>query len=118
MHPLLYPQGLGATAAQQGYIFRQAVNPATLYHQRAVMPALRRPKPRALSQDDAFAAGLGAATIAGLLLLGIAVNYQIGKAMAPSKNQERKWAWGNAIGGTIFPPTTVGLALYKNYFMN
>ncbi len=25
-------------------------------------------------------------------------------------------AWGNAIGGTVFPPVTLGLALYKNYF--
>ncbi len=36
--------------------------------------------------------------------------------MAPSKDKEAKWAWGNAIGGTLVPPVTVGLAIYKNYF--
>lgn len=61
------------------------------------------------------ALGIGMGVLAGLVLLGVAINYQIGKAMAPDKRSESKWAWGNAIGGTIFPPTTIGMAIYKNY---
>ncbi len=49
-------------------------------------------------------------------LIAGAVQYQLGKAMAPSEAKESKWAWGNAIGGTIFPPITLGMAIYKNYF--
>jgi len=62
-----------------------------------------------------FGLGLGAGVVAGLILLGVVVNYQLGKAMAPSKDVEGKWAWGNAIGGTLFPPFTIGMAVYKNY---
>lgn len=64
-----------------------------------------------------FSGGLGVSlgVLAGLALIGVAINYQIGKAMAPDMQSERKWAWGNAIGGTIFPPTTIGMAIYKNY---
>ena len=61
-------------------------------------------------------AGLGVAYIAAIVAVAVAVNYQLGKAMAPSKDKEAKWAWGNAIGGTLVPPVTVGLAIYKNYF--
>lgn len=64
----------------------------------------------------AFAAGVGAGVILLIVAVGFAVNYQIGKAMAPDEPSERKWAWGNAVGGTLFPPLTVGLALWKNYF--
>ncbi len=63
-----------------------------------------------------WVAGLGAGMLAAVLLLAVAVNYQIGKAMAPNKQKEAKWAWGNAIGGTLFPPVTLGMAIYKNYF--
>jgi hypothetical protein len=68
-----------------------------------------------LGQNGALA-GLGAATVAAIVLFAIAANYQIGKAMAPSPAAEGKWAWGNAIGGTLFPPLTLGMAVYKNYF--
>ena len=61
-------------------------------------------------------AGLGGAYLAAIVAVAVAVNYQLGKAMAPSKDKEAKWAWGNAIGGTLVPPVTVGLAIYKNYF--
>lgn len=60
--------------------------------------------------------GIGAGMIAGIVLLSLLINYQVGKAMAPNERVEPKWAWGNAIGGTIFPPFTLGMALYKNYF--
>lgn len=60
-------------------------------------------------------ATLGVGMLAAIVILGVAVNYQIGKAMAPNSQSESKWAWGNAIGGTIFPPVTLGMALYKNY---
>lgn len=63
-----------------------------------------------------LAAGLGAGMIAAVLLVAVAVNYQLGKAMAPNEASEPKWAWGNAIAGTVFPPFTVGMAVYKNYF--
>jgi hypothetical protein len=65
----------------------------------------------------AAAAGVSMAVIGGLVLLAGVINYQLGKAMAPSKADESRWAWGNAIGGTLFPPLTVGLAVYKNYFI-
>ncbi len=61
-------------------------------------------------------ATLGIAYVAAIVAVAVAVNYQLGKAMAPSKAKETKWAWGNAIGGTVLPPVTVGLAIYKNYF--
>lgn len=60
---------------------------------------------------------LSAVALAALIAISVAVNYQLGKAMAPNKQVEGKWAWGNAIGGTIFPPFTLGMAIYKNYFM-
>ena len=60
--------------------------------------------------------GIGIAYLAVIVAAAVAINYQLGKAMAPSKDKEAKWAWGNAIGGTLVPPVTVGLAIYKNYF--
>lgn len=68
-------------------------------------------------QGGALIAGMGAAMVVGIVILAVAINYQYGKAMAPNKQVEKKWAWGNAIGGTIFPPFTVGMAVYKNYFI-
>jgi hypothetical protein len=62
--------------------------------------------------------GLGVGVIAAIVALAVAINYQYGKAMAPNKQSESKWAWGNAIGGTIFPPFTLGMAVYKNYFLD
>lgn len=62
------------------------------------------------------AAALSAGIIVAALAIGVAVNYQVGKAMSPDKRSERKWAWGAGIGGTIFPPTILGMAIYKNYF--
>jgi hypothetical protein len=62
--------------------------------------------------------GVGVGVIAAIVLLAVAINYQYGKAMAPNKQSESRWAWGNAIGGTIFPPFTLGMAVYKNYFMD
>jgi hypothetical protein len=67
-------------------------------------------------QDGGLAAGLGAGMIAAVLLVAVAFNYQLGKAMAPNEASEGKWAWGNAIAGTVFPPFTIGMAVYKNYF--
>lgn len=61
--------------------------------------------------------GFTALTFAGIILLAVVVNYQVGKAMAPNEAAESKWAWGNAIGGTVFPPVTLGMAVYKNYFL-
>ena len=69
-----------------------------------------------LAQAGAGLATLGVGLIAALVLFSVAVNYQLGKAMAPDERSEGKWAWGNAIGGTLFPPVTIGLAIYKNYF--
>lgn len=60
--------------------------------------------------------GLTAGMLVALVAISAAINYQIGKAMAPSPRDEVRWAWGNAIGGTIFPPFTLGMAVYKNYF--
>jgi hypothetical protein len=65
-----------------------------------------------LTQFAAYSTGV---IIAAFLIAG-AVQYQLGKAMAPSEAKESKWAWGNAIGGTLFPPITLGMAIYKNYF--
>jgi hypothetical protein len=59
---------------------------------------------------------LSVGVIAAIVALSVAINYQLGKAMAPNKQVEGKWAWGNAIGGTVFPPFTLGMAVYKNYF--
>jgi hypothetical protein len=56
--------------------------------------------------------------LAAVVALAVAINYQYGKAMAPNKQAESRWAWGNAIGGTIFPPFTLGMAVYKNYFLD
>lgn len=78
-------------------------------------PPMPPPEGTPMPTDLAAATGLGMGILAGIILLGVAVNYQIGKAMAPSPESEGKWAWGNAIGGTIFPPVTLGMALYKNY---
>ena len=84
----------------------------------------RRMATRTNGQIDGFgqagelAAGLGAGLIAAVLLVAVVVNYQLGKAMAPNEAAEGKWAWGNAIGGTLFPPFTIGMAVYKNYFRN
>jgi len=83
----------------------------------------RSPSPDGYTQAPPSGAGLaglglGVGVIAGIILFAVAVNYQIGKAMAPSKQKEASWAWGNAIGGTLFPPVTIGLAVYKNYFMD
>jgi len=64
----------------------------------------------------ALLGGMGIAYLAVIVAAAVAINYQLGKAMAPSKDKEAKWAWGNAIGGTLVPPVTVGLAIYKNYF--
>lgn len=79
---------------------------------------LRRRSIDGLGQEETVIAGLGAGMLAAVLLLAVAVNYQIGKAMAPNEAKESKWAWGNAIGGTLFPPVTLGMAIYKNYFAN
>ena len=76
---------------------------------------LRRSSIDGLGQEE-IVAGLGVGMLAVVLLLAVAVNYQVGKAMAPSEAKEMKWAWGNAIGGTLFPPVTLGMAIYKNYF--
>jgi len=65
-----------------------------------------------LSQFAPYSTGV---ILAAFLIAG-AVQYQLGKAMAPSEAKESKWAWGNAIGGTLFPPITLGMAIYKNYF--
>jgi len=63
-----------------------------------------------------FGVGVSAGVLVVLVALSVAINYQLGKAMAPNKQAESKWAWGNAIGGTLFPPFTLGMAVYKNYF--
>ena len=66
-----------------------------------------------------FGAGLGLSVgVFALVMIAaaVAVNYQLGKAMAPTERDEYKWAWGNAIAGTLFPPFTIGMAVYKNYF--
>jgi hypothetical protein len=73
--------------------------------------------PSAMGDNGAAAAGLGVVTIGALVALAVAINYQLGKAMAPSAAVEGKWAWGNAIGGTLFPPTPILLAVWKNYFL-
>ena len=90
------------------------------FGQEPVVPPAQAP-PTATTTDQelpggGLVAGLSVAYIAAIVGVAVAVNYQLGKAMAPSKDKEAKWAWGNAIGGTLVPPVTVGLAIYKNYF--
>lgn len=81
---------------------------------------------RALTPSQQAAAGMGqngealyfgltAGMLAAIVVVAGVVNYQLGKAMAPNGASESKWAWGNAIGGTLFPPFTLGMAVYKNY---
>lgn len=77
--------------------------------------ALGQPMARAMGQNG-LGVGLGAGMVAAVILVAVAVNYQLGKAMAPNPQVEGKWAWGNAIGGTLFPPFTLAMAIYKNYF--
>lgn len=74
------------------------------------------PNPGEVAAAGALGLGLSVGVIAAIVAIGVAINYQIGKAMAPNAQVEGKWAWGNAIGGTVFPPTTLILAVYKNYF--
>jgi hypothetical protein len=70
-----------------------------------------------MAGDAEVAAGIGVVTIGALVALAVAINYQLGKAMAPSKAAESKWAWGAAIGGTLLPPVLPIMAVWKNYFM-
>jgi hypothetical protein len=80
--------------------------------------ALSQDRSATVATGDYVVGGVtvGAAALVALIAIAVAINYQIGKAMAPNEQTEGRWAWGNAIGGTIFPPFTLGMAIYKNYF--
>ncbi len=110
--------GVGAAPAF-GASPRAAINPWELSSPGVALyrRAYGQEDPGAVPAADLGPAvfGFSVAVLAGIVILGAVVNYQIGKAMAPDKASESKWAWGNAIGGTIFPPVTIGLALLKNY---
>jgi len=110
--------GLGAyyvAPPQSAIQIEELSNPSA-----AVFRHLRNKSIKGIGQegtDVALGAGLGVGVIVGLIAIAVAVNYQIGKALAPNKQSEAKWAWGNAIGGTLLPPVTLGMAVYKNYFI-
>lgn len=76
------------------------------------------PTPTAPSTTDPTAAGiglgLGLGVIAAFVVVSIALNYQVGKAMSPNKQAEKTYAWGNALGGTFIPLFTPIMAIYKN----
>ena len=127
------PQRATGVVGFGSYGYSPAVNKATRAYYASHSPAMmiseasapsaalyrhlaHRP-PSAMGNNGAAAAGMSVVLIGGLVALAVAVNYQLGKAMAPRPSDEGTWAWGNAIGGTIFPPLTVGLAVYKNYFL-
>jgi hypothetical protein len=58
--------------------------------------------------------GLGLGILAFVVGASLLLNYQVGKAMAPSKDKIGTYGWGNAFGGTFIPLFTPGMAIYRN----
>ena len=109
------PPDDGHSSGAKPISYWDLASPSVALWRRATAPSYRGYGQDEVADIGDAAVGLGAGMIAGLILLSIFANYQLGKAMAPNEASEGKWAWGNAIGGTLFPPLTLGLALYKNY---
>lgn len=91
--------------------FRHDTDPMVAFSDpRLLQRPLGQPEPE---QSGLLPAGMG---LVAILAVGAVIQYQIGKAMAPSEEDEVKWGIINATVGLVFPPTTLGLAVAKNYF--